>query len=89
MLEKTINATPKKKLGIGSPVFCTFPNNIGPARQQSRDLGSLFYFSGHSYYVIALRLIDYMGFAMEAKTKWKMGKGVGVHAPAPQPFVWG
>ena len=55
---KTIKSTPKKKLGIGSPVFCTFsftqPNNIGPARQQPRDWGSLFNFSesgrgrGHS-----------------------------------------
>ena len=41
--KKTIKPTPKKKVGIGSPVFCTFfihpqPNNVGPARQQPRAL---------------------------------------------------
>ena len=51
MLEKTIKSTPKKKLGICSPVFCTFfihpqPNIIGPVRQQHRDWGSFFNFSG-------------------------------------------
>ena len=34
---KTIKSTPKKKLGIGSSVFCTFSftptSNIGPAAQ--------------------------------------------------------
>ena len=43
---KTLKSTPtKKKLGIGSLVFCTFfihpnqiTNNIGPARQQPRAL---------------------------------------------------
>ena len=39
--------TPKKKFGIGSPVFCTFfihpkPYNIGPALHQPR---AFFYFS--------------------------------------------
>ena len=56
------------------------PNNIGPAWQQPK---ALFLISlslvgegrGHSYYILALRLLDYMGFAMEAKPEWKMGVG--------------
>ena len=58
-------------------------NNIGPARQQPRDWGSLLISlslvggGGHSYYLLALRLLDYMGFAMEAWTEWKMGGGGG------------
>ena len=39
---------------------------------------------GHNYYSLALRLLDYMGFATEASTEWKMG----AHAPAPQPWDW-
>ena len=48
--------------------------------------GSLFNFSEsgrgggdreHSYYILALRLLDYMGFAIEEKTEWKMG---GTHS---------
>ena len=41
---KKIKPTPKKKVGIGSPVFCTVffihpqPDNVGPARQQPRAL---------------------------------------------------
>ena len=70
-------------MGIGSLYFVLFhssqPNNIGPARQQPR---ALFNFSesgrgegrGHSYCILALRLLDYMGFAMEAKTEWKIGR---------------
>ena len=47
---KTIKFPLKKKLGIGSPVyFVPFihsqPNNMGPARQQPSDCGSLFNFS--------------------------------------------
>ena len=30
MLEKTIKPTPKKKVGIGSPVFCTFSFTLNP-----------------------------------------------------------
>ena len=30
---------------------------------------------GHNYYSLALRLLDYMGFATEASTEWKMGGG--------------
>ena len=33
---------------------------------------------GHNYYSLALRLLDYMGFATEASTEWKMGGG---HTP--------
>ena len=87
--------TPKKKLGICSTVLCTFhspqPNNIYPAWQQTRDWGSLLHFSesgrgrwAHSYYLLALRL-EYMEFAMEATTEWKMGEG----AHMPQPWDWG
>ena len=58
------------------------PNNIGPARQQPR---ALFLISlslvgegrGHSYCILVLRLLDYMGFAMKAKTEWKIRRGVG------------
>ena len=32
---------------------------------------------GHNYYSLALRLLDYMGFATEASTEWKMGGGGG------------
>ena len=39
----------------------------------------------HNYYSLALRLLDYMGFATEASTECKMG----VHTPAPQPWDWG
>ena len=40
---------------------------------------------GHSYYLLALRLLDYMGFAMEATTEWKLrggggGGGEGTHS---------
>ena len=67
------------------------PISIDLARQQPRDWGSLFNFSesgrgrGHFYYLFALRLLDYKGFAMEATTEWKMG----AHTPAPQPWDWG
>ena len=55
------------------------PNNIGPAWQEPRDWGS-FNFSesdrrkggGHSYYLLALPLLDYMRFAMEVMTEWKI-----------------
>ena len=63
------------------------PNNIGPARQQPMDWGSLLISlsliggGGHSYFLLALRLLDYMGFAMEALTEWKMG--VGGHTLQP------
>ena len=75
------------------------PNNIGPARQQPMDLGSLLISlslvggGGHSYFLLALRLLDYMGFAMEALTEWRMGGGgthysltalgLGISAPPP------
>ena len=76
------------------------PNNIDPARQQPRDWGSLLISlslfgggGGHSYYLLALRLLDYMGFAMEASTEWKMGGhtlkphslGTGDKCPPPPP----
>ena len=58
------------------------PNPItGPAWQQPMDWGSLFNFSesglgrGHSYYLLALRLLDYMEFAIEATTEYKLGGG--------------
>ena len=62
------------------------PNNIGHAWQQPK---ALFLISlslvgegrGHSCYILALRLLDYMGFAMEAKPEWKMGVG---HTLQPQ-----
>ena len=44
--KKTIKSTPKKKMGIFSPVFFFIhphPINIGPARQQPRDWGSLLF----------------------------------------------
>ena len=97
MLEKN-KSTPKKKLGIaiGSTVIHPQPNNIGSARQQPRDWGSLFNFSesgwgrGHSYYLLALSL-DYMEFAMEATTEWEIGGGgpysslgTGDKCPPPQ-----
>ena len=40
-------------------------------------LGVIFY---------ALPLLDYMRFAMEASTEWKIGGGGGAHTPAPQPW---
>ena len=61
------------------------PNNIGPARQQPRGICSLLISlslvrgGGHSYYLLALWLLDYMGFAMEASPEWKMGGG-GTHS---------
>ena len=39
---------------------------------------------GHNYYSLALRLLDYMGFATEASTEWK----IGVHTQAPQSWDW-
>ena len=66
------------------------PNNIGPAGQQPLFFISLSLLGKgrrHSYYILALRLLDYMGFAMEAKPEWKMG--VRAHTPAPQPWDWG
>ena len=30
---------------------------------------------GHSYYILSLRLLDYMGLEIEAKTEWKMVGG--------------
>ena len=35
---------------------------------------------GHRYFLLALRLLDYMRFAMEATTEWKMGGGGGTHS---------
>ena len=81
MLEKLCSPHLRKKIGHRFPCILYFfihsqPNNIGPARQQPRDWGSLFNFSEsgrgmgeHTYYLLALRLLDYMGFAMEASTK--------------------
>ena len=65
------------KMDIISLVFCTFsftPNPITQA-QYGSSLGLSFLFlwvwsgegKGYSNYIIALRLLDYMGFAMEAK----------------------
>ena len=71
------------------------PNNIGQARQQRRDWGSLNFSEsglgrGHSYYSLAVRLLDYMGLTMEASTEWKMGVGGGgTHTPASKPWGWG
>ena len=70
--------------------FCpTLPKNIGPAQQEPRDLGSLNFSESdqrkgglHSYYLFALPLLDYMRFAMEASTEWKIGGG-GVHTLQP------
>ena len=42
---------------------------------------------GQSYYLFALRLLDYMGFAMEASTEWKM-EGGGGDTSVPQPWDW-
>ena len=61
------------------------PKNTGPARQEPRDLGSLNFSEsgrrrgggGHSYYLFALPLLDYMRFAMEASTEWQIGGGGG------------
>ena len=61
------------------------PKNIGPARQEPRHWGSLNFSEsgrrrgggGHSYYLFALPLLDYMRFAMEASTEWKIGGGGG------------
>ena len=58
-------------------------NKIGLARQQPRDWDSLFNISesgwgmgwGRPHCLLALRLLDYMGFALEATTEWKMGRG--------------
>ena len=88
-------------MGIYSPVFfhSPQPNNIGPARQQPRDWGSLLISlslvgeGGAQILLIALRLLDYMGFAMEASTEWKMegghtlqfhSLGTGDKCPPPQ-----
>ena len=44
-------------------------------------LGPLFNFSesglgrGAQLLILTLRLLDYMGFAMEATTEWKLGEG--------------
>ena len=90
-LEKKTQPSPHLRK---TTVLCTFhspqPNNIDPAWQQTRDWGSLLHFSesgrgrwANSYYLLALRL-DYMEFAMEATTEWKMGEG----AHMPQPLDW-
>ena len=54
--------TPKKKLGIGSPVFCTFSFTLTHGHVQAGGGGGGG--GGHSYYLLAMWL-DYMGFAME------------------------
>ena len=92
-------------------LFHSRPNNIGPARQLPTDWGSLNFSEsgrrrkggGHSYYLLALRLLYYMRFAMEASREWKMGGthssptalGLGISAPPPNThpkfpsfFVW-
>ena len=81
------------------------PNNIGPARQQPRDWGSLLISlslvgeRGHSYYLLALRLLDYMGFCdlqwkHRRNGRWRGGGGthssstalgLGISAPPPPP----
>ena len=69
--------------------FCpTLPKNIGPAQQEHRDLGFLNFSEsdrrrggGHSYYLFALPLLDYMRFAMEASTEWKIGGGCTHSSP--------
>ena len=35
---------------------------------------------GHSYYLFDLPLLDYMIFAMEASTVWKIGGGGATHS---------
>ena len=73
------------------------PNNIDPARQQPRSGALLISLrmvgggGGQSLYLLALRLLDCMRFAMEASTEWKMGGthssptalGLGISAPPP------
>ena len=76
-----------RKNGAYFVLFHSQPNNIGPARQQPTDWGSLNFSEsgrrrkggggGHSYYLLALRLLYYMRFAMEASREWKMG---GTHS---------
>ena len=66
------------------------PNNIGPAWQQPRALfyislslvgsgggggGGGEGGRGHSYCILALELLDYMDFAINAITEWKIGGG--------------
>ena len=106
MLENKIKSTPKKKLSICSPVFCIFfhspqPNNIGPARQQPMDWGSLLISlslvgeGAHSYYLLALRLLDYFGFCNGSVVGMEdvggggthsssTSLGLGISAPPPQ-----
>ena len=54
-------------------------HNIGPAPQQPRDWGSLLISLslvgrvGHSYYLLALGLLIFMGFAMEASNGMEDG----------------
>ena len=63
-------------------------------QKNSRAL-SLFRGEGHSYYLLALRLQDYMGFAMEASTEWRIGGThsrptaliLGISAPPPPPHT--
>ena len=63
--------------------------------------GSLFNFSesgrgrvgegrGYNYYIYALRLLDYMGFALKEKRSGRLGGGGGggTHS-SPQPWDWG
>ena len=71
-------STPKKKLGIGSPVFCSFSFTLTHGHVQAGGGAG----GGHSYSLLAMWL-DYMGFAMEPTKEWKLGRGA--QPPASQP----
>ena len=85
MLEKQ-KSPHLRKIGHRFSCFLYFfihPNPITQAQHASSlGTGALFLIflesgrgRGHSYYLLALRLLDYMGFTMEATTDWKMGGG--------------
>ena len=102
MLKKTTTRQHLKN-GHSFPCILFFfihlqPNNICTAWQQPRALFLIPLslveegWGGHSFYILALRLLDCMGFAMEAKTEWKRGGGantpatalgLGISAPPP------
>ena len=82
---KTIRFTPKKKLAIRPPVFCTFlihpqPNNIVPARQQPRDWGSLLNFWSGTVIIVSFATTRLHGICNGSNNGMGGGGGGGAHS---------
>ena len=87
------------KIGHRFPCFfvlfhSTKPYNIDPARQQSRDWGSLLNFSESGQGEAQLIFMSFATTRLHvicngSNNEMEDGGGGGAHTPAPQPLDWG